>query len=101
MKSLQLLTFLSALTLASASVAFAQGNNTPANPNCTQGVAGCQNYVTTDHSDQFPTKSTNGAAKSGEMAPNCTQSQAGCQNYPTTDHSDDNPTLHSGTQTTH
>jgi len=96
MKSLQLLTFLSALTLASASVAFAQGNNTPANPNCTQGVAGCQNYVTTDHSDQNPTKSTNGAA----MAPNCTQGQAGCQNYPTTDHSDDNP-LHPGTQTTH
>jgi len=87
MKSLQLLTFLSVLTLASASVAFAQGNNTPANPNCTQGVAGCQNYITTDHSDQNPTKSTNNAA----MAPNCTQGQAGCQNYPTTDHSDQNP----------
>jgi len=92
MKSLKLLTVLSALTLASAGVAFAQGNNTPANPNCTQGVPGCQNYVTTDHSDQYPTNSTNGAAM-----PNCTQGQAGCQNGPTTDHSDDNP-LHKGTQ---
>ena len=93
----KVLACLTVLLLASAGVAFAQGNNTPANPNCTQGVAGCQNYVTTDHSDQNPTKTTNGAAKSAEMAPNCTQGQAGCQNYPTTDHSDDNP-LHKGTQ---
>jgi hypothetical protein len=87
MKSLQLLTFVSVLALAPAFGAFAQGNNTPANPNCTQGVAGCQNYVTTDHSDQNPTKGANNAA----MSPNCTQGQAGCQNYPTTDHSDQNP----------
>ncbi len=88
MNPLKLLTVLSVLALAPATGAFAQSNSTgPNNPNCTQGVPGCQNYVTTDHSDQYPTKS-----ETSEMAPNCTQGQVGCQNYPTTDHSDDYPT---------
>ena len=84
----KVLACLTVLLLVSAGVAFAQGNNTPANPNCTQGVRGCENYVTTDHSDQNPIKGNNGSAA---MAPNCTQGQAGCQNQVTTDHSDQNP----------
>jgi hypothetical protein len=83
--ALKILTCLAVISLASAGVAFAQGNNTPANPNCTQGVRGCENYVTTDHSDASPTKNA------AQMAPNCTQGQKDCTNYPTTDHSDDNP----------
>ena len=95
MKSLKLLTVLSVLALASATGAFAQSKSTgPNNPSCTQGTPDCQNYVTTDHSDQYPTKTTSDAT----MPPNCTQGQVGCENYPTTDHSDDNPALHQGTQ---
>jgi len=88
MKSLKLLTLLSALALAPATGAFA---DSPNNPNCSPGTPGCTaNYATTDHSDQNPTK-LKGAA-GAEMSPNCSPGQQGCSaNYPTTDHSDQNP----------
>jgi len=87
MKSLQLLTLLSALALVPATGAFAA--DSPSNPNCSPGTPGCSaNYPTTDHSDVNPTKQSTGA----QMAPNCSPGQQGCQaNYPTTDHSDQNP----------
>jgi hypothetical protein len=88
MKSLKLLTLLSALALAPATGAFA---DSPNNPNCSPGTVGCAaNYPTTDHSDVNPTKQS--TSNSAPMSPNCSPGQQGCQaNYPTTDHSDQNP----------
>jgi len=91
----KVLACLTVLLLASAGVALAQGANTPDNPNCTQGVRGCQNYyATTDHSDDNPlAKDKNSAGAAADHL----NDNAAKSSYPTTDHSDDNPLLHPST----
>ena len=90
MRIVTVLSFASAIALASVGLASAQ-TNSPANPNCSPGVPGCTaNYATTDHSDQNPTKNAG-------MSPNCSPGQQGCTaNQATTDHSDQNPLKQGG-----